>query len=327
MKSAIGQIQGLFWGLVFLLVSLFAWFLAEEGEHLGYKLLLMAAIVLGVFVLLWMIWRKLLAPLQRNEVLLAQLRAQEDELVRAKEAAENASRAKTDFLSSMSHELRTPLHGILGFAQLLENGRREPLSEKQREHVQRIRRSGEHLLTLINDILDLTRIENGNLTISLQPTILAEALESALLLVTTQIQQRGIEMHMDPAVSQMPRVLADEIRLRQVLVNLLSNATKYNREGGQIWVRADPSGQYVRLSIEDTGMGIPPERQDAVFQPFQRLGQETSQIEGAGIGLMISRQFVEKMGGHMGFWSAPGSGSLFWLDLMVAADAPPVDEE
>lgn len=298
--------------------------LAEGRRRLSYELALMAVILLGVFSLLWMIWRQLLAPLQRNEVLLSQIRAQGEDLVRAKEAAENASRAKTEFLSSMSHELRTPLHGILGFAQLLENGRREPLGEKQREHVQRIRRSGEHLLMLINDILDLTRIENGNLTMSLQATILAEAVESALLLVTNQIQQRGIQVHIDANLSQMPLVLADETRLRQVLVNLLSNATKYNREGGEIWVRVQPSGQHIRLSIEDTGMGIPVERQDVVFQPFQRLGQESTEIEGTGIGLTISRQFVEKMGGHMGFWSAPGSGSLFWLDLMLAVDAVPL---
>lgn len=272
--------------------------------------------------------RRLSHPAPDCSVLLGQLREQGDELRAAKEAAENASRAKSEFLSSMSHELRTPLHGILGFAQLLENSRREPLTERQREHVQRIRRSGEHLLTLINDILDLTRIESGNLTMSLLPTSLVETVELSVSLVATQLQQREIQMHIDPALPTVPMVLADETRLRQVLVNLLSNATKYNRESGQIWLRVAISGQLVRLSIEDTGVGIPTHRQDAVFQPFQRLGQESGDIEGTGIGLTISRQFVERMGGNMGFSSTYGSGSIFWVDLMLAADpVPSVDEE
>ena len=236
----------------------------------------------------------------------------------SEQSAAAANRAKSEFLSSMSHELRTPMNAILGFAQLLQTEPQTPLSEHQQRFVGQILKAGAHLLELIDQVLDLARIEAGKLTLSLEPVRLAALLDEVLPLVQHLATGKGIatlEVEVGPTV-----VLADYGRLKQLLLNLLSNAIKYNRPGGQIGVRADAgaSGR-TRIAVTDTGPGIAPERQAELFQPFARLGAEDSGIEGTGIGLALSRRLAEAMDGSIGVTSTVGVGSTFWIELPAAA--------
>ncbi len=229
----------------------------------------------------------------------------------AKEEAEQASYAKSEFLSRMSHELRTPMNAILGFAQLLQM---EILEPEQQESVTDILRAGRHLLALINEVLDISRIEAGKMAISLEPVaiggIITEVLELlAPLAVKHQVTLSPFSLEHDCYV------LADSQRLKQVMLNLLSNAIKYNRERGSVTLSCQASEDRLKIMVTDTGIGIPLEQQDKVFNPFERLGQEAGNIEGAGMGLALSRKFVELMEGEMGLESEPGQGSTFWLTL------------
>ncbi|MFC4487612.1 PAS domain S-box protein [Tepidiphilus baoligensis] len=239
----------------------------------------------------------------------------------AMETAQRANRAKSEFLSRMSHELRTPLNAILGFSQLLLQSKREPLGERQRRHVEQIHRSGQHLLALVNDVLDLARIEAGRLSLSLEPVALRTLLDEALELVAPLADEKGIRIHDHSRAAPPGRVWADFTRAKQVLLNLLSNAVKYNRPDGEIHLRVlapgeheGPAGQW-GIEVADTGIGIDPERLDELFQPFSRLGQERGRIEGTGIGLVISRQLVEQMGGQFIVHSQPDVGSRFAFTL------------
>jgi signal transduction histidine kinase/CheY-like chemotaxis protein len=237
------------------------------------------------------------------------------ELVGAREAALAASRAKSEFLSSMSHELRTPLNAILGFAQLLEAGSPPPTAT-QTERLQQIIKAGWYLLDLINEILDLAVIESGKLSLSLEPLSLSDVLLESQAMIDPQAQQRGINISfakVDPAWF----VHADPTRVKQVLINLLSNAIKYNREQGMVEVACTViSPERVRISIKDSGPGLPPEKLAQLFQPFNRLGQEAGAEEGTGIGLVVTKQLVERMGGTIGVESTVGVGSEFWVELV-----------
>jgi PAS domain S-box-containing protein len=235
---------------------------------------------------------------------------------RDKAAAEAASRAKTEFLSRMSHELRTPLNAVLGFAQLLEMTRTPPLDSAHRRPVQLIREAGEHLLTMIGDLLDLTRIESGQLKLAIEPVPLATLTEECLALL--QAQAGAVPVSLMCAPLGTLAVAADRTRLKQVLLNLVSNAIKYNRPGGAVTVRARNEGAHVRFEVSDTGLGIAPEHLGRLFEPFQRGAQAQSSIEGAGIGLAVCKSLIELMGGRIEAQSTPGKGSLFSVELPQA---------
>ncbi len=238
----------------------------------------------------------------------------------AKSAAEKANLAKSDFLSSMSHELRSPLNAILGFGQLMETGKPLP-TPTQKESIDQILQAGWYLLDLINEILDLSLIESGKLSLSLESISLEEVLEDCRAMIEPQAQKSGIRMRFPPSGNPL-RVRADRTRLKQVLVNLLSNAIKYNTVEGSVEVSCDAGTQgWVRVSFRDTGQGLSAEHLAQLFQPFNRLGQEAGAEEGTGIGLVVSKRLVELMGGLIGVHSTVGVGSVFWIELL-AAEAP-----
>jgi len=251
---------------------------------------------------------------------LTERRQVEETLTTAKGAAEKANLAKSNFLSSMSHELRSPLNAILGFAQLMES---DPTSvtPAQKASIAEILRAGWYLLELINEILDLAQIESGNLSLSKEPTSLAEVILECQAMIEPQAQKAGIRMTFPQF--DVPRfVLADRTRLKQVLINLLSNAVKYNHSGGTVALDCVGSGpDRIRISVKDTGAGLSPEKLAQLFQPFNRLGQERSAVQGTGIGLVMSKRLVELMGGVIGVDSSIGVGSVFWFEL-VSASAP-----
>jgi len=233
---------------------------------------------------------------------------------RDKFAAEAASSAKSEFLSRMSHELRTPLNAVLGFAQLLEMAREPRLAEPHRRHVRLIREAGEHLLAMIGDLLDLTRIESGQLVLAIEPTPLAALAADCVALVHAQAASAGVALT-DGLHDGAFVVRTDRTRLKQVLLNLLSNAIKYNRPGGRVKLAAARDGAFVRIDVSDTGTGIGPEHLTQLFEPFQRGAHAHGPIEGTGIGLAVSRTLVELMGGRLEVQSAAGVGSTFSVFL------------
>ena len=238
-------------------------------------------------------------------------------LTHAKFEAEKANLAKSDFLSSMSHELRSPLNAILGFAQLMESDTPPP-TPAQLANIGQIIQGGWYLLELINEILDLAVIESGRLSLSLEPVSLIEVMLECQAMIEPQVQKRGIQMSF-PALDNPWFVRADRTRIKQVLINLLSNAIKYNQAGGTVVVACCASTEErIRISVNDTGVGLPADKLAELFQPFNRLGQEASGEEGTGIGLVVTKRLVELMGGIMGVESTVGVGSEFWIELTAA---------
>lgn len=237
----------------------------------------------------------------------------------AKVQAENANLAKSQFLSSMSHELRTPMNGILGFAQLLQFDPRETLSEHQAEYVDMILKAGNHLLGLINEVLDLSKIESGNLQLSIEAVNPAAVARECCDLLGPLAAKRNVKLDDRMSAAAVPAVMADAVRFKQILVNLASNAIKYNRDGGRVVLDCfpTPAGR-LRISVADTGRGIPEQRRAELFQPFNRLGAEAGEIEGTGIGLTITRRLIEMMDGRIGVESEEGIGSTFWIELPLA---------
>jgi PAS domain S-box-containing protein len=236
------------------------------------------------------------------------------ELESARHVAEKANLAKSDFLSSMSHELRTPLNAILGFAQLLEGGVPTPTAA-QLVRLREIIKAGWYLLELINEVLDLAVIESGKLSLSREPVSLIDVMHECKAMIDSQAQKRGIRINFLPFDSSW-FANADRTRVKQVMINLLSNAIKYNREQGTVEVKCcSDSPECIRISIKDSGDGLPPEKLAQLFQPFNRLGQENGTEEGTGIGLVVTKQLVELMGGTIGVESRVGVGSEFWIEL------------
>ncbi len=260
---------------------------------------------------------------------------------RTHEALEASSKAKTEFLSRMSHELRTPLNAVIGFSKLLRLDTAKPLSLEQLERVQHVENAGAHLLALVNDVLDLSRIESGEMAVTPEAVQLIRVIEEAATMVSPLVTKTGIEVFLAtelPASNSGRRtdtqstppgdvwVNADPVRLRQVLVNLLSNAVKYNRPGGRVALTWKRSGDKCEVVVTDTGIGIHPDRLASLFQPFNRLGAESSSVEGTGIGLVLSRQLAEMMGGSLTVASTLGEGTRASLSLQIAsAPAPESD--
>ena len=245
----------------------------------------------------------------------------EAELRAAREEAERANRAKSEFLSRMSHELRTPLNAILGFGQLLEV---DVEREEDRESVELILRAGRHLLALIDEVLDLSRIEAGEMSLSVEPVSVREAAYQSLDLVRHMATERGIEIVVPGDLAPERRVRADLQRLKQVLLNLLSNAIKYNRAGGTVSVTYEEAADAkLRIVVSDTGYGIPEEKLRRLFVPFDRLDAERTAVEGTGLGLALSRGLMHAMGGTLGVESREGVGSRFWVELPLAEEEAP----
>jgi len=233
---------------------------------------------------------------------------------------EVASQHKSEFLANMSHELRTPLNAIIGFSEVLGERMFGELNEKQEEYLKDIHASGQHLLSLINDILDLSKIEAGRMELELTDFHLPTALDNALTLVRERAGRRGIALHMS-IDERLDQVRADERKIRQVVLNLLSNAIKFTPDGGRIEVRAKLVNESVEMSVSDTGVGIAPEDQEAVFEEFRQVGTAKKKAEGTGLGLALSRKFIELHGGRVWVESQIGVGSTFTFTTPIRSDA------
>jgi len=242
------------------------------------------------------------------------------ELKGAIRIAEDANRAKSEFLSGMSHELRTPLNAILGFAQILESDRKNPLQDRQIGFLQQIRKGGEHLLELINEILDLSKIEAGKITLNIEPLNTNDLIEDCISFSSMLANKQNIPLE-NRSMPNLPSILSDPLRAKQALLNLLSNAIKYNHMDGKVWIEAEIiTPETLRISVHDTGPGIALDKQSDLFVPFQRLGAETTEIEGTGIGLSLTKRIVEEMGASIDFESDIGKGSHFWVDFQMGED-------
>jgi PAS domain S-box-containing protein len=275
---------------------------------------------------LWCMFACRISPISPDETMfwvhdLTDLHETQIALIQAKDQAETADLAKSDFLSAMSHELRTPLNAVLGFAQLLESDTDNNFNEDQALAVKMILSSGELLLSLINEVLDLTRIQDGNIKLDDVSVNLEVMLTECVELVSPLREERGLSMHFDPESFGELEVRGDPMRLKQVVLNLLQNAVKYNQDAGSISVRLGSAEQNrVRVIISDTGKGIAELDKESIFSPFERLGEANGAIEGTGIGLTIAKRLIEAMGGAIGVESEHGKGCEFWIELPAAGD-------
>lgn len=274
----------------------------------------LAVLVIGTWLLV--------LNLRRREELQAALAAAAEIAKAARGEAEAANRAKSEFLARMSHELRTPLNAVIGFGQILALDRANPVSAKQREYCGHVVESGQHLLELINEILDFASVDAGRVNLSVEPLDCGEIVRKVGNMMLPAALQADVDLIVDDAVDT-PEVRADPLRLRQILLNLLANGIKYNARGGRVTLTVERCGQdRVRFVVSDTGIGIPTARQAAMFEPFERLGAEQTAVEGTGLGLVVAKRLVEAMGGEIGFASDAGKGSTFWFVLpSVSAEA------
>lgn len=244
------------------------------------------------------------------------------QLRQARDEAERANLAKNEFLSSMSHELRTPLNAILGFSQLLLASTNQPLLARQRRQVEQIQRSGQHLMELISEILDLSCIESGHIKLNIEPVQVGFILEEAITTLTPFASQMNISIKIEDNSPLKTKLLADTVKLQQIFINLISNAIKYNKPNGGVLISIQLQEHKARINVIDSGIGIAAENITQLFQPFTRVGIENTAIEGTGVGLALTRKLLEHMNGNIGVDSLEGIGSTFWFELPLAPDAP-----
>ena len=238
-----------------------------------------------------------------------------------------SSNHKSEFISSMNHELRTPMNAILGFAQLLDFDEQEPLTDSQKSAVEQILRNGNHLLELIDQMMDLNKIEAGTLPLNIEEIPARDVFDECLYLIQARARHDEVEIIDLTNAEDLPLLWTDSTRLIQVLLNLMSNAVKYNRKGGSVTLSCKPKQeQMLRISITDDGIGIPESRQEDIFKPFERLGHELGQIDGSGIGLSITQQIVEMLDGKIGFHSDEDIGSTFWVDIRMSNNQTVADK-
>lgn len=260
-------------------------------------------------------WIGIFRPLsQKLSNYIEQITTIANDLDAAKKEAEHANQVKVNFLSNMSHELHTPLNSILGFSQLLQTNKETLLTQQQSEQVIQIKMAGDHLLNIVDDILDFSKVEAGKFHIDIHPISPQEIFTECLTYTSNAAQQKNISLKIEES-GPFPVIMADATRLRQITLNVISNAIKYNRPDGKVILSTELFNKHLRVSIRDTGFGIPKEKQNEIFQPFNRLGAETSNVKGNGIGLVITKKLLEKMDGNIGFESVPDMGSTFWFDL------------
>jgi signal transduction histidine kinase/CheY-like chemotaxis protein len=249
-------------------------------------------------------------------------------LVNLAHEAVSSSNHKSAFISSMNHELRTPMNAVLGFAQMLEMNTQEPLTDNQKSAIEHILRNGNHLLELIDQMLDLNKIEAGTLPLKMEDIPARDVLDESLYLIQERANHERVDIIDQTEGQNLPLLWTDSTRLIQVLLNLMTNAVKYNRKGGTVTLGCEllPE-QMLRIIISDTGIGIPDDQQANLFKPFERLGHELGNIDGSGIGLSITRQIVEMLGGQIGFESDEEKGSTFWVDVRLSNKESPLEEE
>lgn len=290
-------------------------------RQLDSLLLMMAVLGMVLFlVLVYFVYSRIILPLYGS---VTALHHTTETLEIAKTEAEKANQAKSEFLSRMSHELRTPLNAILGFAQVLQLDEKE-LSENQKHNIKEILDAGYHLMNLVNEVLDLSRVEAGKLEISMEPVRVNEVLEQCFFMINIQADARKLQLT-DHLSGKGYMVKADFNRLKQVLLNLLTNAVKYNRDRGCITVKGEVTeNQSLRILVADTGEGLAEEEAARLFTSFERLNTEKN-TEGVGIGLVICKHMIELMGGTIGVESTPGEGSVFWVELALINDVAQTD--
>jgi len=281
-----------------------------------------------ILALMMILWPRSLQHIELEEMEMAieartkELSILNENLNHALKSAEKANKAKSDFLASMSHELRTPLNAILGFAQLIKIDYKNPLSKRQDESISHIVEGGQHLLELVNDILDLARIEADRIDFSVDEINAAPIIQDCLSLIEPLGQEKDIHWEIPNLNAQSIDIRTDRVRFKQILINLLSNAVKYNKQGGAIRIALDiTSSEFLKVSVVDTGPGIPYEKLSDVFNMFQRLESNPMiSQEGTGIGLTVSKLLIDRLGGRIGVESAIGKGSTFWFELPLAAN-------